>query len=138
VIANLKAGNAFADLYDDARALVAKNSWKDALRVVTRTGEFVSVAQASGLDFNQNLTRARPLKVYFHDLKRFSGGNGDSGFGAHLVSPKKCLVLVDVVPLFKSNLIKWEGIVNRHLVCRLTLPRQRHPYAARSTPRLRP
>jgi hypothetical protein len=88
VITNLKAGDAFADLDHDASTLVAKNGRKYAFWVVARTGEFISMAKASGFDFNQNLTRARPLKVHFHDLKRFSGGNGDSGFGAHLISPK--------------------------------------------------
>ncbi len=44
VITDLKAGNTFADLNDNACALMAKDRRKNALRVIARAGEFVCVA----------------------------------------------------------------------------------------------
>jgi hypothetical protein len=45
---------------------------------VTQTGRF---------DLNQNLTRARTLKVHFHDFQWLTGCNGNRGFRAHICFP---------------------------------------------------
>jgi hypothetical protein len=45
-------------------------------------GEFVSVANAGGLDFHQNLALFRVGKVHVHDDKRLACGHANSGAGA--------------------------------------------------------
>jgi hypothetical protein len=42
------------------------------------------VANACGFDLNQNFARLRALKIDLHNLKWFSGGNGNGGAGSHL------------------------------------------------------
>jgi len=43
------------------------------------------VADAGGLDLDQNLAFLGVVEIDFHDLQWLSGGNGDSGTSAHLV-----------------------------------------------------
>src|SRR5690606_27398812 len=43
----------------------------------TGQGEFVGVTDAGGLDLDQHLTRAGPLKVDFHDLKGLACPNSN-------------------------------------------------------------
>ena len=83
MIAGLQRGHAGAAFDDDARALMPQNGGKKPLRVGTRQGEFIGVANAGGLDFHQNLARFGAFEVHFHDFEWFSGGYGDGGTGAH-------------------------------------------------------
>ena len=57
MIADFEAGHAVAHFDDNARALVAQDGRENPFGVVARTGEFIGVTQAGGLDLNQNLAR---------------------------------------------------------------------------------
>ena len=85
VIAHFKAGHTLAHFNHDARALMAEDRREDALRIIARTGELIRVAQAGRLDFDQDLSRARAFQIDLHNFKRFSSGNGNGGFSAHVV-----------------------------------------------------
>jgi hypothetical protein len=62
VIAGLQRGHALAHLEHDARALMAEDRGEQALGVGARQGEFVGVADAGGLDLDQNLARRGPSR----------------------------------------------------------------------------
>jgi hypothetical protein len=63
---------------------MAEDRREDAFGIGARQGEFVGVADAGGLDLDQNLALFRVVEVHFHDLKRFAGGNGNGGTGAQV------------------------------------------------------
>ena len=52
---------------------MSQNGWKDTLGVVARTGEFIGVTQACGLDLYQHLAFAGTVKIDLHDFKWFAG-----------------------------------------------------------------
>ena len=83
MIAGLQGGDAFPDFQNDSSTFVAQNRGKQSFRISARQGEFIGVADACGLHFDQHLARAGAVEIYIHDFKGFSGLNGDGGFGAH-------------------------------------------------------
>ena len=68
VIADFQRCDTFAYLKHDACAFMPQNGGKDAFGVVTRTGEFVGVAKARGLDLDKNFTFAWAFKIDLHDF----------------------------------------------------------------------
>jgi hypothetical protein len=48
---------------------MAEDGGEQPLGVRAREGEFVGVADAGGLDLDQNLARARAIEVDVHDLQ---------------------------------------------------------------------
>mmetsp|Transcript_27346 Transcript_27346/g.50168 ORF Transcript_27346/g.50168 Transcript_27346/m.50168 type:complete len:261 (+) Transcript_27346:4880-5662(+) len=83
VVANLKRRDALAHLQNNAGTLMPQNGRKDALGIVARTGEFVGVTQARGLDLDQHFAFARAIQIDLHDFKRFASGNSDCGASFH-------------------------------------------------------
>jgi hypothetical protein len=59
MIAGLQRGHALAHLHHDARALMAEDGREQPFRVGARQREVVGVADAGGLDLDQNLARCR-------------------------------------------------------------------------------
>jgi hypothetical protein len=57
MIAGLQRRHALADLQHDARALMAEDRGEQPLGVRARQREIVGVADAGGLDLDQNLAR---------------------------------------------------------------------------------
>src|SRR5690606_11012300 len=76
-----------ADVHNDACAFMAQNSWEEAFRIGTGQGEVVSVANASGFHFDQHFAKARPFELNSHDLKWFTGLNGNGGAYVHYRIP---------------------------------------------------
>jgi hypothetical protein len=72
MIAGLQRRHALAHLQHDARALMAEDRGEQPLGVRARQREVVGVADAGGLDLDQNLARARAVEVHVHDLQRLS------------------------------------------------------------------
>ena len=87
VIAGLQRFHAGAAFHHHARAFMAKDRGENPLGVGAGQGEFVGVANAGGLDLDQNLALFRVVKVHLHDFKRFASGNGNGGTGAHFGIP---------------------------------------------------
>ncbi len=87
MIALLQAGDARAHIHHDARALMPKNGREETLGIGTRQREFVGMADAGGLDLDQNLALAGAIEIDLHHLKRFSGGNGHGCAGSHGCPP---------------------------------------------------
>jgi hypothetical protein len=83
MIAGLQRGHALAHLQHDARALMAEDRGEQPLGVRARKREVVGVADAGGLDLDQNLARLRAVEVHVHDFQRFSGFKGHGGTCAH-------------------------------------------------------
>jgi hypothetical protein len=52
MIANLKAGDALANLDHNTRAFMSEDCGENTLWVISGSGEFISVAQSSGFDFD--------------------------------------------------------------------------------------
>jgi hypothetical protein len=57
MIAGLQAGHALADLQHDASALMAEDGGEQPLGIGARKREIIGVADAGGLDLDQNLAR---------------------------------------------------------------------------------
>ena len=87
VVALLHRGDAGSDIDNDARALMAEDRREQALGVRAREGELVGVADAGGLDLDQDFARLRAFEVDLHDFQRLSGFEGDGGAGLHGVNP---------------------------------------------------
>jgi hypothetical protein len=106
MITHRKAGHTRADFNNNACAFMAQNRRENTFGVITGTGEFIRMTQACGLDFNQNLARARAFKVHFHYFKWFASSNCNGGTGAHHfigppdISPKVC----DLRRIFKRQI----------------------------------
>jgi len=83
VIAHFERGDTLAHFHHNACALMAKDRRKYTLGVIARAGELIRVAQACGLYLYQNLAAFGAFQIDLHDLKRFSGFNGDGGTGLH-------------------------------------------------------
>jgi hypothetical protein len=73
MIARFQGFHAGPDVNHHTRAFVAKDRGEGAFGVCAGQGEFIGVADAGGLDFNQNLTLFRAFKVHVHHFQRFSG-----------------------------------------------------------------
>ena len=85
MIARLEGGDAGANFDNNARAFVTQDRGEKPLWIGTGQGEFIGVANAGGLDLDQNLACFGAFEVYVHDFERFAGLNGDGGAGTHAV-----------------------------------------------------
>ena len=83
VVALLQRRDARTNVHYDAGAFVAENGREDAFGIGTGKREFIRMADAGCLDLDQDLAFARTFEINFHDLQRFSSGNGNSGAGFH-------------------------------------------------------
>ena len=72
MVAGLQRFDAGPDIDHDARALMAEDRGKQALRIGARERERVGVADAGGLDLDQHLARLRPLEIDRLDGQRRS------------------------------------------------------------------
>ena len=83
MVARCDGGDARPDLADDACALMAEDRREQPLAVepVQRVG--VGVADAAGLDLDQDLARPRAFEVEFDDLELLLRFEGDGGTGLH-------------------------------------------------------
>ena len=75
--------DARADVDDDARALMAEDGRKQPLGIGARKREIVGVADAGGLDLDQNLACLRAFELDGHDLERLARLDGDCGANVH-------------------------------------------------------
>jgi hypothetical protein len=83
VVALPEAGNARADIDDDPRPFMAENGGKQAFRIGARERVGVGVADASRLDFDQNLARKRPFELHGLQAELLSRSNGNRGTHVH-------------------------------------------------------
>ncbi|MNK62832.1 hypothetical protein D3C87_820220 [compost metagenome] len=87
MVALLDRGDARSDIHHDARAFMAENGREQAFRIRARQGEIVRMADAGRLDLDQHFAGAGAFELNGHDLKRFSGLNGNCGANVHILSP---------------------------------------------------
>ena len=83
MIAFLDAGHAAADIDHDAGTFMAEDRREQAFGIGAGQREFVGVADAGGLDFDQHLAFARSLELDGRDFKRFAGGESYGGANVH-------------------------------------------------------
>ena len=83
MIAGLQGTHAGADFDHHAGALMAENGWKQPFRIIARQGEFVGMADAGRLDFDQDLPRLRAIQLHLFDDQRLAGLVGDRGANIH-------------------------------------------------------
>ena len=76
-------GDALADLDDDARALMAHDGGKQAFGIGAGNGEFIGVANAGGLDFDQHLAFLGAVEINLDDFQRFAFFKGNGGARFH-------------------------------------------------------
>src|ERR1700722_4899331 len=83
VVAWFHRSHAGADFTYDASALVAEDGWKQAFAVeaIERVG--IRVANAGGLDLDQDLTRLRPFQIEFDNFQWLLGFESDGGACLH-------------------------------------------------------
>ena len=77
VVARLNAGDPFAHLDHNARALMAQHDRKQPFGVFARERESVRVADAGVRDLDQHLTLARWRDVDLDNLQRLASFKGD-------------------------------------------------------------
>lgn len=73
MVAGAQVAHAGSDLPDHASPLMAQDGGEQPLRVRAGQGELVGMAQAGGLDFNQNFPLPGAFQLHRLDLKRFAG-----------------------------------------------------------------
>ena len=83
MIALLHACHAATDIDDNAGALMTENGREQPFRIGAGERELVGVANARGLDLDQNLAGFRTIEIDFRDRKRLGLLQGDSGTGFH-------------------------------------------------------
>ncbi|MGZ2469432.1 hypothetical protein ACVJMZ_005019 [Sinorhizobium medicae] len=83
VVALPDAGDARADIDDDAGALMAEDRREQPFRIRPRKREVVGMADAGRLHLDQNLAGPRPFELDFSHDKGFSGLDGQSSASAH-------------------------------------------------------
>ena len=83
MVALFKRRHVGADVDDDARALVAHDRWKKPFGIGAGNGEVVGMADAAGLDLDEDLTLLGALDVDLDDFQLFPGFEGDSGATFH-------------------------------------------------------
>jgi hypothetical protein len=66
---------------------MAEDRGEQTLGVGARQREIVGVADAGGLDLDQDLARLGAVEVHIHDLQRLSGFERDGGTCAHVPVP---------------------------------------------------
>ncbi len=84
VIARLDAGDALADLDDDARALMAENDRENALRIVAGQRESVGVAYPGMRDFDEHFTFLGRCDIDLDDFERLACLEGYGGARFHV------------------------------------------------------
>lgn len=87
MIASLDAGDAAADVDDNARALMTENSGEKAFRVSAGQREFIGMTYACRLDLDHHFALARAFELNGRDLERFTGCDGDGGANIHELNP---------------------------------------------------
>jgi hypothetical protein len=87
MVAGLQRRHALAHLQHDARPFMAEDRGEQPLGVRARQREIVGVADAGGLDFDQDLARPRAVEVHIHDLQRLSRFQRDGGTCTHVPVP---------------------------------------------------
>ena len=83
MVADRDAGDAGADLADDAGALVAEDAREQPVRIEPVEGVGVGMADAGRHDLDEHLAGARAVEVDLDHLERLLGGEGDGGAGLH-------------------------------------------------------
>jgi hypothetical protein len=83
VVAGHEARDARAHVDDDARALVAEDDREQALRIGPRARELVGVADAGGLDLDEDLAGLGPVELDVLDDERLASLVTDGGTGAY-------------------------------------------------------
>ena len=84
MIPRLDAGDALADLDDDARALVAENDRKDALRIIAGQRESIGVAHPGMRNLDEHFTLLGRGDVDLDDFEWLACLEGNSGARFHL------------------------------------------------------
>ncbi len=83
MIAFLYAGHAATDIDHHAGAFVAEDRRKQAFGIGARQREFVGVADAGGLDFDQYFALTRALELDGCYFQRPACGDGNGGTNIH-------------------------------------------------------
>jgi hypothetical protein len=83
VVALLHRRHASPDVDHHAGALVAEDCREQALWIGPRKREVVGVADAGGLDLDQNLAGLRAFELNGHDLEWLARLHGDCGANVH-------------------------------------------------------
>ena len=83
MIAFLHAGDAAADIDHHAGAFMAEDRREQSFGIGAGQREFVGVADAGRLDFDQHFAFARPLELDGRYLQRLAGGDGNGGANIH-------------------------------------------------------
>jgi hypothetical protein len=73
VIALLDRGHAGTNIHDDARSLVAENGGEQAFGVGPGQGELIGVADAGGLDLDEDFACLWAFEIYLDDFQGFTG-----------------------------------------------------------------
>ncbi len=89
VVALLQRGHARADVDHDAGALVAEDRREKPFRISAGARELVGVADARGLDLDQDLAGLGAIEIHRFDDQRRAGLVRDCGFDFHAFS-KSC------------------------------------------------
>ena len=71
------------DVHDDAGAFVAEDHREQALGIGARARELVRVADARGLDFDQDFAGLRAVEIHRFDDEGLAGFVADGGAGLH-------------------------------------------------------
>ena len=83
VIALFHAGHAGADIGHDAGAFMAEDRRENAFGIAAGQREFVRVADAGRLDFDQHFAGARTFEVHGFQAERLAGLAGHGGANFH-------------------------------------------------------
>src|SRR5262245_11261314 len=76
-----------AGVDNDTCAFVAENSWKESFRIGARQSEFIGVANAGSLDFDQNFARTGTVEGNGTDFERFARCESNGGANIHEIVP---------------------------------------------------
>jgi hypothetical protein len=87
VIARLQRAHALADLDDHACAFVTEDRREQALRIRSRQGVRIGVADPGRLDLDQHLASARSFELDLFDRQRLVGSVGNGGARLHPAHP---------------------------------------------------
>ena len=83
MVAFLERPDAGPHVDDDAGAFVPENDREQAFRIAARAREFVRVADARGLDLDQDFAGPGPVEVHRFNDEGLAGLVADSGAGLH-------------------------------------------------------
>src|SRR5262249_31898087 len=87
------AGDAGADVDDNACTFVPEDGREQPLGIGAGQGELVSVADARSLDLDKHLSGLRPFEIHLHDLQRLGLFHRDGGSGFHLTPRVRVVTL---------------------------------------------